>query len=78
MKAGTSSTRDLTRMAVVSWAGEKIPEGPARDGWFLKQRPKVHALINKAYRKIHSLDDEEEKYFSESMERVKKGNAAAG
>ena len=76
MRAGSSVSKLLRRSSLSKWRGEAVGDGNAREALFAKLRPKEMALINKAYRLVHELTDDEESYLTESMQAA--GNDAGG
>lgn len=74
MRAASTASKLTRRAALVSWKGETVGDGNAREAFFAKLGPRETRLFERAYRAVHELDKEEEAYLLESMAPA--GNAA--
>lgn len=74
IKASKEAQKEYYYRSVVSWRGERI-ESP--EIWWRACNPKERLCVARAYTKIHTLDDEEEAYLLESLERAGKKDAVA-
>lgn len=72
MKAGKAMQTELVFKAIVEWRGDKVS---APEPWWHGLRPKERAAVQRAYAKIHTLDEEEEAYLLESVEAAGKKSA---
>lgn len=72
MKAGKAMQTELVFKAIVNWKGVDVT---APEAWWHSLRPKERLAVQRAYTKIHTLDEEEEAYLLESVEAAGKKSA---
>lgn len=75
-RASQAARRETLKAAIVSWKLKPLAE-TEREAWYYALSPKERACVEAAYSKIHTLSQDEEAYFAESMGPVQ-GKAVAG